>query len=326
MPAAPIAIVGFVQPVSRYAYEQLRFELRSGALGASIKVGEFTNIGRRMTLRVERSENEGTDLFGVFLRAESRDGRTLAVSAERGTFLATDDANTILFRLATAVGPFGARLWRAAGVELPPLRLPDRPAVDRLVPRARQRHPGADPPELFRQGGRRALADGVWMPAAQRGPRQFPFRLVEVVMMMLLPLLAVRLAGAGQALTSGLGIFLSIAMVVTYPGQPICRADGRPGSLRSRHRFGVPFVLFAALICGCTAFAHNPGGQPIGLLEQGLQPHPTAHPPPVSEAKRAGRRRRGMIPALLSVAQGATYMARLFVTRSLAVLFALVPS
>src|SRR4030095_4790018 len=91
-----VAIVGFVQPVARYAYEELRFELRSGALGASIKVGEFTNLGRRMTLRVEKSENQGTDLHGVFLRAESRGGRTLAVTADRGSFLATDDPNTIL--------------------------------------------------------------------------------------------------------------------------------------------------------------------------------------------------------------------------------------
>ena len=29
-----IAIVGFVQPKARYYYEQLRFELRTGALGA----------------------------------------------------------------------------------------------------------------------------------------------------------------------------------------------------------------------------------------------------------------------------------------------------
>src|SRR3546814_4748941 len=32
-----LAIVGFLQPYARYAYEGLRFELRSGALGASIK-------------------------------------------------------------------------------------------------------------------------------------------------------------------------------------------------------------------------------------------------------------------------------------------------
>ena len=48
-----LALVGFIQPYARYAYEGLRYDLRSGALGASIKVGEFTKLGRRMTLRVE---------------------------------------------------------------------------------------------------------------------------------------------------------------------------------------------------------------------------------------------------------------------------------
>src|SRR5688572_23136417 len=87
--ALNLAIVGFVQPYARYAYEELRFELRSGALGASIKVGEFTNLGKRMTLRVEGSENEGRLLHGVFVRAEAKDGKTLAVTADYGRSPAT---------------------------------------------------------------------------------------------------------------------------------------------------------------------------------------------------------------------------------------------
>src|SRR3546814_16827570 len=97
--ALKLAIVGFIQPYAEYAYEGLEFELRSGALGASIKVGEFNKLGERMTLRVERSESEGRDLHGVFVRAESRDGRTLAVTAAQGTFLATDAPDPIILRL-----------------------------------------------------------------------------------------------------------------------------------------------------------------------------------------------------------------------------------
>ena len=92
-------IVGFLQPYSRYAYEGLRFELRSGALGASIKVGEFTRIAERTTLRVEQSFDQGADLRGVFVRAAQADGRSLAVSAARGQFLMTDDPDVIILRL-----------------------------------------------------------------------------------------------------------------------------------------------------------------------------------------------------------------------------------
>ena len=62
-----LAIVGWVEPYSRYRYEGLRFDLRSGALGASIKVGEFNRLGKRMTLRIDRSEDKGTRLGGIFV-------------------------------------------------------------------------------------------------------------------------------------------------------------------------------------------------------------------------------------------------------------------
>src|SRR3546814_14704040 len=97
--AVKCAIVGFIQPYAEYAYEGLEVELRSGALGASIKVGEFNKLGERMTLRVECRESEGRVLHGVFVRAESRDGRTLAVTAAQGTILATDEPDTPIMRL-----------------------------------------------------------------------------------------------------------------------------------------------------------------------------------------------------------------------------------
>ena len=86
-----LAIVGFIQPYARYAYEGLRFELRSGALGASIKVGEFTKLGSRMTLRIEQSYNEGRNLRGIFVRGENKDGQSVSATAAEGQFLATDD-------------------------------------------------------------------------------------------------------------------------------------------------------------------------------------------------------------------------------------------
>src|SRR3546814_1635064 len=70
-----LGIVSYIQPYARYAYEGLRFELRSGALGASIKVGEFAKLGKRMTLRVEESRDGGRDLRGIFVNASSRGGK-----------------------------------------------------------------------------------------------------------------------------------------------------------------------------------------------------------------------------------------------------------
>jgi lipopolysaccharide export system permease protein len=269
MVVANLAIIGFIQPYAEYAYEGLRFELRSGALGASIKVGEFTNIGRRMTLRVERSENEGTDLYGVFLRAESRDGRTLAVTADRGTFLSTDDPNTILFRLAEGRLVHNAPSYRTPRVlSFTRYDLPiDLPAIESF----RRRGNGTQEltlPELFRL----SAGVGAGVPEERRNALRanFHFRMVEIAMMLLLPLLAVALAVPPKRSTSGLGIFLSLVLVVTYHKvNQYAEQMGALGRVDPVLALWTPFLLFAALIFWMYwTLAQRPGGQPIGALER----------------------------------------------------------
>jgi lipopolysaccharide export system permease protein len=267
MLACNFAIVGFVQPYAQYSYQNLRFELSSGALGASIKVGEFTNLGRRMTLRVERSENHGTDLYGVFLRIASRGGRTLAVSAERGRFLRTDDPDTILFRLTN-----GRLVHDAPGYRVPRVLsfvqhdLPiNMPAIERF----RSRGDGTKEltiPELWRLGGDPAL------PQARRNAirANMHFRLVEVAMMLLVPLLAVALAVPPKRSTSGLGIFVSIVFVVTYHKvNQYAEQMGAQGRIEPVIALWAPFLIFAGLMVWMYwTLAHKPGGQPIGALER----------------------------------------------------------
>src|SRR3546814_1434879 len=78
-----LAIVGFVQPYARYAYEGLRFALRSGALGASIQVGEFTNLGNKMTLRIKETRDHGRILYGID-RTSAVKGKSVPVRGSLG--------------------------------------------------------------------------------------------------------------------------------------------------------------------------------------------------------------------------------------------------
>src|SRR5690606_38505639 len=101
------------------------------------------------------------------------------------------------------------------------------------------------------------------------GQAAFSYRMVEVLMMLMLPLLAVALAIPPKRSTSALGVFVSIVMVVAYHkvnqyGQSVAEL-GRVDPLLS---LWGPFVLFAALI-GWMYFrvAFVPGGQAIGALE-----------------------------------------------------------
>jgi lipopolysaccharide export system permease protein len=260
-------IVGYVQPQAQYEYQSLRHELRSGALGASIKVGEFTDLGRRMTLRVERSENNGTDLHGVFLHLDQSGGRTVTASAARGTFLATDDPDTILLRLTNGRLVHNAPDYRVPRVlsfvqhDLPI----DLPTIEAF----RGRGDGTKEmtvAELLRTG------QDARTPVNRRNAAlaNFYFRMVEVLMMLLVPLLAVALAVPPKRSTSGLGIFLAIAFVVTYHKvNQYAEQMGALGKIDPLIAVGTPFLIFSGLMVWMYwTLAHKPGGQPIGALER----------------------------------------------------------
>lgn len=264
-----LALVGFVQPLSRYYYEELRFELRSGALGASIKVGEFTNLGNRMTLRIEESRDNGTKLSGIFVRAENKKDQTVSVTAENGQFLATDDPDTIILRLTNGVLVHNApnyekpRILSFSSHDLPI----DLPKIESFRSRG-----GKDLeytiPELVRVGLDKNR------PATERNESRanFHFRMVEVMMMLLMPLLAIALAVPPKRSSSALGVFLSIVMIVTYHKVNEYGEDiGALGLVDPIIALWLPFCLFAALIMWMYhVAAHIPGGQPIGALEKGF--------------------------------------------------------
>ena len=262
-----LAIVGFVQPYARYAYEGLRYELRSGALGASIKVGEFTKLGKNMTLRIERSRNSGRDLSGIFVMANSKNGKSLAVTAEEGTFMATDDPDTIIFRLRNGVLVHDApgykvpRVLSFVGHDLP-IDLPDTEAFRSRGGRDLE----LTIPELARTGQDERVPAKV----REESRANFHFRLVEVATMLLLPLLAVALAVPPKRSSSALGVFLSIVIMVTYHKiNQYAEALGGLGKIDPIIALWTPFLLFAALIWWMyRTLAYVPGGQPIGALER----------------------------------------------------------
>ena len=269
--AVNVALVFYIQPVSRYYYEQMEYELRSGALGASIKVGEFTTLADRMALRIEESEDEGRRLIGIFARVSNDKGQVLSISAREGAFLATrDNPDTIILRLTegtivqdTGMHEGGKQTPRVLSFSRHDLPI-DLPAIEKFRARGDATREYILP-ELLSIG---------W--SDKSAPRQrdasvasFNYRLVEIVMMLLMPLLAVALAIPPKRSTSALGVFVSIVMVVAYHkvnqyGEDVA-ALGRLDPILA---LWVPFVIFAALILWMYyRVAHVPGGQAIGALE-----------------------------------------------------------
>jgi len=264
--AVNVALVFFIQPISRYYYEQMEYELRSGALGASIKVGEFTTLADRMALRIEESEDDGRRLNGIFARVANDQDQVLSISAKEGAFLATtDNPDTIILRLTngTIVQDTGSQTPRVLTFTRHDLPI-DLPAVEEFRARGDAEREYILP-ELLRIG----WSDELPEEARDASQASFNFRLVEVVMMALLPLLAVALGVPPKRSSSALGVFISIVMVVAYHkvnqyGEDIA-ALGRVDPILA---LWGPFAIFAALIIWMYwRVAHVPGGQAIGALE-----------------------------------------------------------
>lgn len=264
--ALNLLIVGYLSPLSRYYYEQTEFQLRSGALGASIKVGEFTTLKDKMALRVEESRDGGRELVGIFARIADDKGQVLSISAREGQFLASaENRDTIILRLVDGsilqenkTAP--TRVLSFSQHDLPI----DLPKIEAFRARGGKEREYILP-ELLKIGWSDQVDDNI------RNPIQasFNYRLVEVVMMGLLPLLAVALAIPPKRSSSALGVFLSIVMVVAYHkvnqyGEDVAAL----GIIDPVIALWGPFALFAALILWMYyRVAYVPGGQAIGALE-----------------------------------------------------------
>ena len=264
-----IGIIGYLEPYTRYRYAGLRFDLSSGALGAAVKVGEFNRLGKRLTLRIDRSEKKGNELYGIFVQMEDSKGMTVAATADRGRFLSTDDPNMILFRLGKG------RLIQDSPKFSTPRTLAfdsyDLPVSLPVIEQFRTRG-GSESEELYMHELWRLGYGGGATSESQKLMAQstLNFRVVEIVMMLMLPLLALSLAVPPKRSTSGLGIFVGILIVVGYHKiNQYAEAVSAQGRIEPLVAFWVPFVLLCALILWMyRTLAHKPGGQPIGALER----------------------------------------------------------
>jgi len=265
--AVNLVIVGYLQPLSRYYYEQLQFELRSGALGASIKVGEFTTLQDKMALRIEQSEEDGRRLLGIFARVNSSRGQMLTISAREGRFLALKDRpDTIILRLTDGqiIQDQPGQTPRVLSFTRHDLPI-DLPAIEKFRQRGDKEREYLLP-ELLQIG----WSDRVSQEMRNQTRASLNYRMVEVVMMLLLPLLAVALAIPPKRSTSPLGVFVSIVLVVAYHkvneyGQAVAAL----GRVSPALALWGPFVLFSALIIWMYwRVAFVPGGQAIGALER----------------------------------------------------------
>ncbi|MCX7864151.1 MAG: LptF/LptG family permease [Novosphingobium sp.] len=264
--ALNFAIVGYLQPLARYYYEQLQYDLRSGALGASIKVGEFTTLKDRMALRIEQSQEEGSRLIGIFARVANSKGQVLSISAREGRFLALrDNPDTIILRLIEGqiiqdVPGKDPRVLSFSRHDLPI----DLPAIEKFRKRGDEQREYIIP-ELLRIG----WSKDTPIPERLSSQAMFNYRMVEVIAMLFMPLLGVALAVPPKRSTSALGMFVAIVMVVVFHKvNQYAEGVASMGRVDPTLALWGPFVVFIVIILWMYhQVAHVPGGQAIGWLE-----------------------------------------------------------
>jgi lipopolysaccharide export system permease protein len=192
----------------------------------------------------------------------------LSISAREGRFLANrENRDTIILRLTdgTIVQDTGKKGESPRVLSFSQHDLPiDLPKIEQF----RQRG-GNDReyilPELLRIG----WAQDSTQAEKNESRASLNYRMVEVVMMVLLPLLALALAIPPKRSTSSLGVFVSIVLVVAYHkinqyGQDVAAL----GKIDPVLALWGPFVLLAGLILWMYyRVAFVPGGQAIGALE-----------------------------------------------------------
>ena len=257
-------LVGYEQPYSRYAYERLRFELQSGALGASIKVGEFAELGDNIVMRVDGSEDGGRKLSEVFLRAEEKNYGTVVASAEQATFLSTDNPDILLLRLFK-----GVLVQDKAGQASPsvlsfnlhdiPINLPHLESF-----RARGKQLEATLSELWNTSKNPQRSEEVQRQAQGTLHR----RLVQVAVLLPLPFLGLALAVPPKRSTSSLGIFVGIFLLLLLnefnkAGETAVQLGMAPPWLA----IWVPFAVFCVMSIGAyMVLVHKVGGHPLTPL------------------------------------------------------------
>ncbi len=97
--AINLALTGYIQPYTRYAFRVIEFNITSGVIEQGIGEGVFMELPNGYTLRVEQSRGAGRELYGVFAHRQEDTGHITTLAARRGELLPGALDGTVSLRL-----------------------------------------------------------------------------------------------------------------------------------------------------------------------------------------------------------------------------------
>ena len=206
-----VALFGYAQPYSRYAFRDVRHQLINAAWDARVEAGVFLDAGQGMTISAEDVDPTGRFLEKVFVLQETETSERI-LTAERGVLIPNPDAGIVRLRLVNGVavsigedeGELSATfdsvmLERSFDIKTPEFRARGGSERELTLNELWTRMRGADD-----------------LPVEPRYASEFWGRLVRALALIGVPLIAVPLAVAGKRSPVWRRMVVAIALLVIF--------------------------------------------------------------------------------------------------------------
>jgi lipopolysaccharide export system permease protein len=207
-------LVSYIQPYARYQYEQIRFDVTSGALGIKVPQGEFIDIADNVTIRLGSINSRTREVENIFLeQRDARGGRT-TVTARYGAISTTPEITRLLLKLRDGrqifIDPEGERV-NALSFDSFDLEI-DLPAI------ATFRSRGGDQ----REATFGEILQVLRTQTPQTDPRWHEYhaglhwRILHPLTFLVMPILAVAMGVTGRRRASNLKPIAGVAILIVY--------------------------------------------------------------------------------------------------------------
>ncbi|TNE64294.1 MAG: LptF/LptG family permease [Alphaproteobacteria bacterium] len=269
MMAANFVLLAYVQPYAQYGYQELRYELQAGLLGARVPAGKFVAVSKDVRLRIGTTANGGAQLGDLFVAYRDKEGNRSTFTAERGQFLRGPDPDTMVLRLEN-----GRQMVEREGQDRPGVLNFDLqdivinlPKVDAFRARGGEKRE-ATIGELIDILDGRQPTDAKSFRAFRAN---FHFRIIHTLTFLALPFLAAALGTTNRRRPSGAGPAIGIALIVLYHKLLEIWAVGEvsSGALTPWTSMWPLFAVFCALSLGLFfGSAEKPGFYAVTYVDR----------------------------------------------------------
>lgn len=212
--ALDFLLVSYIEPLARYKYQQIRFDVTSGALGIKIPAGEFVDITDDVTIRLGAINADTRTAEDIFLERRDNNGGKSTITARRGAISTTPEITTLLLKLEQGrqviIDPLGERI-QALNFDSFDLEI-DLPAIGVFRERGDNEREATFNEILSFLNSEGASSSPIY----HNYRAGFHWRLIHPLTFLVMPILAIAMGVTGRRRSSSLKPVLGVAILIVY--------------------------------------------------------------------------------------------------------------